>query len=44
MAQRAQLTRPVGAPFPINLDFFKFSFFFASLKGRASPAMAGKSR
>jgi hypothetical protein len=28
---------------PINLDFFKFSSFFASLKGRVSPAMAGKS-
>ena len=25
---------------PINLDFLKFSSFFASLKGRVSPAMA----
>jgi hypothetical protein len=27
---------------PINLDFLKFSSFFASLKGRVSPAMAGQ--
>lgn len=29
---------------PINLDFLKFSSFFASLKGRVSPAMAGQKR
>jgi hypothetical protein len=27
---------------PINLVFLKFSSFFASLKGRVSPAMAGQ--
>jgi hypothetical protein len=27
---------------PINLDFSKFSSFFAGLKGRVSPAMATK--